>query len=49
MRHHHTVTALRRDALGRVDGADGIGSAVARLAGALIIEGARHAATCLYG
>jgi len=69
VRHHHTVTALRRDAQGRVDGAvvldetgrehviaaglvvgaDGIGSAVARLAGAPIIEGARHAATCLYG
>ncbi|WP_207540499.1 NAD(P)/FAD-dependent oxidoreductase [Sabulicella rubraurantiaca] len=32
-----------------VVGADGVGSTVARLAGAVVQEEARHAATCLYG
>jgi 2-polyprenyl-6-methoxyphenol hydroxylase-like FAD-dependent oxidoreductase len=32
-----------------VVGADGVGSTVARLAGAAVQEEARHAATCLYG
>ena len=69
VRHHHTVTALRRDAKGRVDGAvvldetgrehviaaglvvgaDGIGSAVARLAGAPVVEQALHASSVIYG
>lgn len=69
IRHHQTVTALRRDEAGRVAGvvaldeagrehaiaadlvvgADGVGSTVARLAGAAMQEEARHAATCIYG
>jgi flavin-dependent dehydrogenase len=36
-------------AAGLVVGADGVGSTVARLAGARVQEEARHAATCLFG
>lgn len=36
-------------AAGLVVGADGVGSAVARLAGAPVTQEARHVATCLYG
>lgn len=35
-------------AAGLVVGADGVGSTVARLAGAMVTQAARHAATCLY-